>query len=430
MYTSDYARDVWAACLLFLTAIANFIVFGLDHIRSWDDASEYSAYATNLISGRGYSMDGIAFSAWREPGYPFFLSLLYKIFGNENLIAVCYIQALFLGLLAFAIYGVFVRFNERKYGIAAGVCVAVLPFYGFYANEILTELMFTFFLGVVFAVCVKILRGRSRSVTWYAILGILCGVTSLIRFQFVLFLPFAAFLCLLFVRPLPERFVRNALIGILLSAAALAPWAAYVHTQTGKFAVSDGRQEESLYSRGVRAQLSYRELTRYIHEWILRSVSGGTGGSEFLYTYDYKNLFKQYHEHTIDKASAARIQTESIRAIITHPGQYLYSCIIEAVKLLYIDHDYSDSTNRYMRAGLYLLIYTFFAFGCVMLLMRDGPLRLPGFVALSIILYNILVLIPLIDVVPRLNTPFLMFFIIIGVVGVELFTHARGRLGV
>jgi hypothetical protein len=116
-------------------ALTSFILFGLNHVRSWKDASEYSGYAANLLT-HGYYGSGAVFDIFREPGYPLFVAAVYKIFGIENVLAACFIQALLLSLLGFIVYRVFVSFNESKVGIAAALFIAIFPSFGYYANEL------------------------------------------------------------------------------------------------------------------------------------------------------------------------------------------------------------------------------------------------------------------------------------------------------
>lgn len=420
MGITGWARQLWIYIAMTAVSITNFFLFGLSHYRTWEDASQYNTYASNLVLGNGYSIDGTTFNAFREPGFPFFLSFIYKIFGNENLLAACFIQALLLGVLGFLIYKVFERYGFSRYGIGAGFFISALPFYGFYANEILSEFLFAFFVGIVFFLCARIFHARGEAQWfWFALLGAASGYTALIRFQFVFFLPFIVICFLLFVRPLPKNLLRNSIIAFLLFASMLLPWAFYVQTKTGKFAVTEGRQGGMIYIRAVRAELSYSELTRYVYEWVRRSVTGGEG-TVFLYTYEFKNLYNQYGARAVDATSTKEVLNENIRTIVSNPGHFLYGSLIEVIKLSYIEHDYTNSMNRYFRAGVYALMYAFFLFGLWQLIRRRGQLRELGVLALLTLGYNFLVL-TLLDTIPRYNTPYLFCYIVVGFVGLALY---------
>jgi hypothetical protein len=43
--------------------VFNLVLFGFPHPRSWGDAQQYDAYAVNLLSNHGYSINGSTFSA-------------------------------------------------------------------------------------------------------------------------------------------------------------------------------------------------------------------------------------------------------------------------------------------------------------------------------------------------------------------------------
>ena len=149
------------AIFIFLIILAgiNSYIFGLSRPQGWGDAIEYSAYAKNLVSLGKYSMDGVNFSSFREPGYPFILFLAYSFFGIETLLsflAVKISQILMLatgGFLAFKILTDF--FGRRKMGILAGILTVLIPYYGYYAGDISTEMPFAFFLILSFFLILK-----------------------------------------------------------------------------------------------------------------------------------------------------------------------------------------------------------------------------------------------------------------------------------
>ena len=116
----------------------------------------------------------------------------------------------------------------------------------------------------------------------------------------------------------------------------------------------------------------------------------------------------------------ATIKKENIRRILDNPGHYLYGNVIELVKLVYPEHDYSDTTNRYFRVALYAMIYSFFAFGLFQLVRKRGSdMKIFSMLALAFIVYNYLVITPF-NALPRYNTPFLIFYILVGFAGVVL----------
>ena len=113
---------------LIAAALINLCIFGFPHTRSWGDAEEYNAYAVNLVTGHGYSMDGSTFSIQREPGYPAFLALLYEFFSIQSFTAVSFVQAILVGVLGYMVFVFFDWLRRPKCGVAAGVAIALFPY--------------------------------------------------------------------------------------------------------------------------------------------------------------------------------------------------------------------------------------------------------------------------------------------------------------
>src|SRR3989344_791827 len=426
----SYVKDLWALVLMMALAIANFTAFGLIHDPGWKDAADYSAYAKNLILGNGYSLDGITFSIYREPGVSLYLIPFYKVFGIESpiaLLASSFTQALLLGLLGFLIYRILKQYGETWVALVAGICIASQPILGHHTNETGAETLFTVMLGVIFLICARIIRSPATTPWyWYALLGLACGYETLVRFQFVLFLPFIIFFFLLYARPLSWTIIRNTLIALAVFAVLPLSFASYIYANTGTLAVTSGRQNDMLYYRAVRAELTYGEITRYLRDWLWRSVSGGVN-TQFLTDNEFKKLGYEYEILATTSEAVARIRSENIHTLLTRPGHYLYGNLVEMVKLVYIEHDYSDTLNRYFRPLQYLFIYSFFLFGLYQFFRtkNNWNVRLLIILALLFIAYNAISL-SFLNIVPRFNTPYLFLYILIGFLGVVLFRRTKG----
>lgn len=425
MRGKDWAIDIWVLSLMVAIAIANFTLFGLIHDPGWKDAADYSGYAKNLLLGNGYSLDGTNFNVYREPGVSFYLIPFYITLGIETpvaLFAASFAQALLLGVLGFIFYLILKRYSHAWVAIALGAIVAAQPILGDHTHAVGAEAIFTTMLGVIFILCVRIMSApESTRWYWYALLGFACGVETLIRTQFVLFLPFIVTCCILYflyARKLPQHAIRNAIIAMVVFAAIPLSFATYIYAHTGVFAITQGRQEEMLYYRARRAQLSYRDITQYLHDWLLRSVSGGYN-SQLLTDNEFKKLGYEYGLIATTSEAVARIRAENIQTILSRPGHYLFGNVVEMIKLAYIEHDYSDTLNRYFRPVQYACIYSFFLFGLYQLvrIKASWDIKSPAILSLVFLAYNYLSL-SFVSVVPRFNSPYLPFYIFIGFLGV------------
>jgi 4-amino-4-deoxy-L-arabinose transferase-like glycosyltransferase len=408
-------------------SVVSFLIFG-KHMRTWADAAGYNALGVNIAQHGSYSIDGTNININREPGYPAFLALVYLLFGPQNLLAVSFIQCLMYGLLGFFVYRL-LRPYDGMISMIAGCTVSFLPSYGYYSTEIPTESLFAFLLGAIFMVAVKIFyEPESVSWRWYALLGILCGYESLVRVQFLLFLPFAVFVWALVSGKLAWQSSKKIVITFLIFLLPVAAWVVYVHKKTGTYAITSGRQEVILDVRANRAQLSYADNTRYAAAWIMRSVSGGVDDL-FLDIHDIRYVGKQYSLAATTSEAVALIEKRDIQTIEHNPGHFLYGNLIEMVKLAYIEHDYVDSQSRYFRPTIYALMYAFFLFGLYQIFRsRDNwDLKSLSLIIAVFVSYNYLT-VSFFDAIPRYNTPYLFFYIIIGFVGVILFRRGRDHL--
>jgi 4-amino-4-deoxy-L-arabinose transferase-like glycosyltransferase len=418
-------RDWIVLSLCLIVALANLAIFGVTHVRSWDDAQEYNAFAVHLVSGQGYSLDGVHFSDYREPGYPAFLALVYSAFGTQNFDAAAIAQALLVGICGFLIYKLFARSGNKALAIAAGLLVCAIPYYGYYSYEILSEIFFTFTLALLFYFAAPLASDAKGSPLWkFALFGSLCGCAVLVREQMLFFLPFLIVCYALFVRVWSGDIVRKMLLACIVCVCVIAPWALYVHVETGMFAISGGRQQEEWYIRADRAALSYSQLNEYAIDWLKYSLSGGTQ-IPFLAENDYSYLQQQYEAIATTSAEVSMLQAQNISTIVHDPAHYLYDNAIEVMKLLYIDHTFGTVLNKYVRASVYVILYASALWGIWQLLRsrKGSEYAKLSVLAMLFIAYNCAIL-SFFDTVPRYNTPYLFFYLVIAAAGLGIYLRS------
>lgn len=401
-------------------AFINLSVFGFNPAPPSGDSVDYNAYAKNLALGNGYtdSNNGGSFSIYREPGYPFFISLIYRTFGIENFVAVGIIQILVLALTAFIVYLIFDLCEKKKTGLIAALLTGTIPSYGFYASHLNPELPFAFLLILSLYLVLRICK-NDESLLFYAITGAVFAGAVLTR-EFIIFLPFLLGLGFWLIL---RKKIKNIIVFFLTFLLLIAGWIGYVHHKTGKWAITQGRMELHLYARATRAKLSYKKNLSYLYSWVRRSALGGDNNKDFT-NYEIWTLIKNYGDKTGQGYPAERIRTESIATILNNPGHYLFGNSIELVKLVFIEHLYppvSPLLNRHVRAIFYASLYGLFAFGSMQFLKhRKQKLRPIFWLANTFLLYNWIVM-SFFDAIPRFNTPYLVFYLISGIAGLESF---------
>src|SRR6185436_931080 len=116
-------RERWYISFLLVLVPLLALTYGIPEIQIVKDAKQFHTLAINLLSGHGFSIDGNAFNAYREPAYPIFLTCIYAIFGLVNVHAVFIAQLLLVGAVAYIAHRVFEDGGRPLIGFAAGLAI-------------------------------------------------------------------------------------------------------------------------------------------------------------------------------------------------------------------------------------------------------------------------------------------------------------------
>ena len=127
-------KDNYILLVIFFTAllvrsIYAIFFFGLENVP-YADSYHYNAYAMNLIKSRTYVDDNGNYS-FRAPGYPFFLAIVYTIFGHSYEV-VKIIQIIISAAICVIIYFIALEVATENIACISGFlsCVffAMLPY--------------------------------------------------------------------------------------------------------------------------------------------------------------------------------------------------------------------------------------------------------------------------------------------------------------
>jgi 4-amino-4-deoxy-L-arabinose transferase-like glycosyltransferase len=189
----------------------------------FDDTFWYDTRGQMLAHGQGYVFfDGAPTAAW-PVGYPAFLAAIYRVTDDSVLSAK--VANAFLG--AFTVLGVYAlgsRVFGRRAGWAAALVLAFFPNQVFFSALVMSEILSAFLLLLVLLAVVHLTLKREGSRWWgAAVVGMLIGLTAMVRGEFLLFflVPF-----------LPWRLVlgswRRALgylgVAFVSMGLVLTPW--------------------------------------------------------------------------------------------------------------------------------------------------------------------------------------------------------------
>jgi 4-amino-4-deoxy-L-arabinose transferase-like glycosyltransferase len=184
-----------------LLAIALLLRIGyLEATPDYDlvhDAWGYDYHARSIATGIGYGLSHERPTAFRPPGYPFFLAGVYDLFGvaesprPERLPVARYAQAV-IGTVIVALIGLLARqlWDRRVALVALGLGAVYVPLI-LIGGALMSEPLFVALMLGALAAVVHCRRSRHRW-RWLLLTGVLAGLASLTRANgLILLLPLA-----------------------------------------------------------------------------------------------------------------------------------------------------------------------------------------------------------------------------------------------
>lgn len=214
------------------------------------DSYLYHVLAYNLYKGNGFSGidNGQAFgvnmqatkpvyepSVGRGPVYPFFISMVYRIFCSDDdmqsirdwhknwdkvRIAQCFLDATICILVFFITRTIFPK-SFIPALISAGLYC--LSFYNiYYTRVLLSESVTTFLMTVSLLFCILGLK-RDQSYLW-GLAGLLFGLVILSRREYLLFPAILMFYMIFINRPNILNAVKKSLVFLLAAVIVVVPW--------------------------------------------------------------------------------------------------------------------------------------------------------------------------------------------------------------
>ncbi len=204
------------------------------------DGYYYDLGARRMAAGLGYSEDlhlgtptgeeRVTFLAWAHypVGYPGLLSLVYRVLGHGTWVAPM-VNVLTGALLAAVVHRLArALFDDERRALAAGLLVALHPGLVLYAGALMTEPL----AALLLLSAVLVARRGKTVATGPVLAGVLVGLSTLVRPNALLFVPFVA-LCVhdgvlrRAGESLARAFGRFVVRGAIVSALALVvvlPW--------------------------------------------------------------------------------------------------------------------------------------------------------------------------------------------------------------
>ncbi|HAM38238.1 MAG TPA: hypothetical protein DCP53_02395 [Elusimicrobia bacterium] len=178
-----------------------------------NDAQSYISIAENILNGKGIT-DGTTW-ATRPPAYPIFIASVFLITGND-VFYIKLVQIIVSILICFIIYLLGKSLFSEKVGILSSLFFAIDPFFIYFTELVLTEILFTLFF-LVFLLLLELGLKKKDSVLLFILSGFFAGLATHTRSTPFL-LP-VIFALIYFIRK-----PKNITVFILTYFLMFVPW--------------------------------------------------------------------------------------------------------------------------------------------------------------------------------------------------------------
>jgi 4-amino-4-deoxy-L-arabinose transferase-like glycosyltransferase len=187
--------------------------------------TSYFTLVSRWFQGYGYSYvaDIGCASANRGPGYMFFLTAVYGLFGFANFFAQALIQNFFAIATAYFVYRLGTAVSkDRRVGLIAAVLIALHPYTFYHYNQYYHTFLSSFFL--VFLLWAVARLQQTKRHLFAVLTGIGIGSLALVQGTILPAMPFIALWLLIRWRKDYKRAVASIVIMATVSIAFITPW--------------------------------------------------------------------------------------------------------------------------------------------------------------------------------------------------------------
>ena len=173
----------------------------------------------------------------RTPGYPAFVAVIYRLFG-ERTMPVAIAQAFVFAAICLIVFAIGRRVAGERAATVAAFMTALFPPIPYYGALVLTEVWTTFVMSAAVLAGLRALQ-RDR-LSDFILAGVLFSATTIVRPAFVL-LPFGLAIGMPLLVPSERNRGRRLAQWAAFAVAAaitLAPWFTYNYVYLGSFTLS------------------------------------------------------------------------------------------------------------------------------------------------------------------------------------------------
>lgn len=327
--------------LLFLALVIGTI-FWWRFFGSFDisnDAAQYQEAALNLLENQNFRING-ELSMMREPGYPFFLAVIYKIFGVHPW-AVRVVQFLLHFGIVIITYFLAKKFFGNFSARLSSFSVAIYPMFNILTSWLISEIL-ACFLVMIFLL-IFYFASEKEKYYLYALAGLILGCLAMVK---AIFAPaIVIFLVLIIFQKNKYSWranLKKASVFLFFFLLLVVPWLFRNYSNFQQFSLSS-RNGVVLFIRASRNNYDFEQAKKYI----ISSLSGEYLVRRFIdpnYNFENDYVGKSALRESMAKAGEnletdnydkidIELKKEAINLIKEHPVKYLFFGLIEVSNL-------------------------------------------------------------------------------------------------
>ncbi len=217
--------EVWVLAFIGFIILTRAMSVVLFHNQLLNREYGFFTLVQHWFQGYGYSFANEIGcpSAYRSPGYLFFLTGLYTLFDPSNTWAQAIIQNVFVIGALWLTYAVGKRLVGSRAGLLGGVMMACYPYTFYHYTQYYHTFLQSFFLLLVIWCVLRLADTKKLSYALYS--GIAIGVLAYVQGTILPITPFIALWVLWQMREDKKRACAAVALMGICSATLIAPWA-------------------------------------------------------------------------------------------------------------------------------------------------------------------------------------------------------------
>lgn len=174
---------------------------------------------------------------WRPPGYPFFLFLIYELFGEPLFFYATLFQALIGSFLPVVIYFIGIKLFNKKIAICSMWLSAVyLPLLFIQLQPLPDGFQILMLMLALYFFIYSILDKRPA---WFPLCGLIIGIGFLFRAEIFALIPLFSLILLALCRPV-KLAIKGTIAICFCAAIFITPWVVRNHNTTGHWYITTG----------------------------------------------------------------------------------------------------------------------------------------------------------------------------------------------